>query len=408
MLRTMSDRAMPHREAVARVVIAGGGIAALEAVLALRAVAGDRVDIEIWTTERDFVYRPLAVATPFLMGEVRSYPLDRLVSLAGGRLRDGRVTAVDAGRHVVHVDADEVAYDILLLALGARSTAGIEGATTFRGHEDEETVADVIGAVVTGHVRRLVFALPQGPSRPLPLYELALETRSHLSDRGTRGVEVTIVTPERSPLEIFGAEASEAVLELLETRGIEIVASAAAERFAAGELHVCGRAAIQADAVIAMAQLEGQRVPGVPCDASGFVPTDDHGRVPGLRDVFAAGDMTSFPIKQGGIATQQADAAAAAIASDLGIPVEPAPFRPVVRGQLLTGIFPRYLRSDASGVGHVPATQAPWWPPAKIVGRQLTPFLAAHLGLGRSAPPAGAVDEGVELERRPDGTWGLI
>jgi sulfide:quinone oxidoreductase len=401
----MPEVAIPHRQAPPRVVVAGGGIAALEAVLALRAVAGDSVDVEVWTTDRDFVYRPHAVATPFLVGDVRRYPLDRLVTLAGGVAREGRVTAVDPARRTLVTDAGEVTYDVLLLALGARSTTGVAGATMFRGHEDEETVAELIHTVVAGRVSSLVFALPQGPSRPLPLYELALETRSYLSEHGTRGVAVTVVTPERSPLEIFGSEASEAVAELLQTRGVELVTSAAADSFADGELHLSGRAPIPADAVVAMARLEGPRLPGVPCDESGFVPVDLHGRVPGLDDVYAAGDMTSFPIKQGGIATQQADAAADAIAASIGVPIDPSPFRAVVRGQLLTGIFPRYFRADASGVGRMPTTQAPWWPPAKIVGRHLTPFLATHLGLDRTELPAGAVDEGLELERQPDGTW---
>ena len=69
----------------------------------------------------------------------------------------------------------------------------------------------------------------------------------------------------------------------------------------------------------------------------GFIPVDEHGRVAGLDGVYAAGDGTAFPIKQGGLATQQADAVAETIAAAAGAPVEPQPFRPVLRGMLLTG-----------------------------------------------------------------------
>src|SRR6185295_2868510 len=97
--------------------------------------------------------------------------------------------------------------------------------------------------------------------------------------------------------------------------------------------------------------------------------------------VLAAGDATTFPVKQGGLATQQADAAAATIAHELGALVEPRPFVPVLRGLLLTGGAPLYLRAelDATGVPRAAGTRtrrlagevssrALWWPPGKIAG----------------------------------------
>ena len=87
-------------------------------------------------------------------------------------------------------------------------------------------------------------------------------------------------------------------------------------------------------------------MPGLPSDAEGFLVTDDHARVQGVPDVYAAGDVTAFPVKQGGIACQQADAAAADIAARAGAPVEPEPFSPVLRGMLLTERWARFLRRD--------------------------------------------------------------
>ena len=103
---------------------------------------------------------------------------------------------------------------------------------------------------------------------------------------------------------------------------------------------------IEADRVIALPRLEGPRLAGLPCDRDGFIPTDDRCRVGSEVDVYAAGDATQFPLKQGGIATQQADTAAAEIAAQAGAPVEPEPFKPVLRGLLLTGMVPRYLRGE--------------------------------------------------------------
>jgi hypothetical protein len=109
--------------------------------------------------------------------------------------------------------------------------------------------------------------------------------------------------------------------------------------------------------------------------------------VMGADAVLAAGDATTFPVKQGGLATQQADAAAATIAHALGAAVEPRPFRPVLRGLLLTGGAPLYLRAelDSQGApgrarhrrlaGEV-SSRALWWPPGKVAGRYLAPYLS--------------------------------
>ena len=98
-----------------------------------------------------------------------------------------------------------------------------------------------------------------------------------------------------------------------------------------------------------------------------------------LIDVYAAGDATAFPIKQGGIAAQQAVAAAQAIAADAGADVTPEPFEPVLRGLLVTGGEERYMRSElGGGAGQTSSVteQALWWPPGKLAAHYLTPYLA--------------------------------
>jgi sulfide:quinone oxidoreductase len=394
-----------------RVVIVGGGVAALEATLALGALAEDRVALHVVAPESEFTYRPLAVVEPFRIGEVERFPLPRLTEAAGAELHEGTVTSVDPDRHVVvGDDGDEVCYDLLLLALGARPMPAVENALTFRGPQDGPAFAALLEEALAGEVRGIVFALPVEARWPLPLYELALLTGNYMTDHGTRGVAITLVTPEDAPLALFGAEASGAIRELLELRGIELRLRTVPLRFEGGALHVAPAAAIAADRVVALPRLEGPRLPGIPCDRRGFVPTDEFGLVVSEEDVYAAGDMTEFPLKQGGIAAQQADAAATAIAARTGAPIDPTPFRPVLRGLLLTGMAPRYLRAQAGtrpGLDIEPL----WWPPAKIVGRYLTPFLAAKLGLAETV--VGAVREGaipieVELDPRDYSTWSPI
>jgi sulfide:quinone oxidoreductase len=388
-----------------RVLIAGGGVAGLEATLALRALAEERVAIELVAPEVEFTYRPLAVAEPFRVGEVRRFALQALAQEAGAELRRGTLVSVDAARRVVTTEeGEELSYDVLVLALGARPREAVPNALTFRGPEDSAAFGALLEEAVTRDVRRLAFALPASVAWPLPLYELALLTGTYLTDRGTMGVKLEVVTPEEAPLGIFGTAASDAVRELLTIRGIELRLQTTPLSFEPGRLRVVPGSQLEVDRVVALPRLEGPPIPGVPQDAEGFVATDEHGRVAHIDGIYAAGDLAQFPVKQGGIAAQQADAVAAAIAAEAGAPVEPKPFRPVLRGLLLTGVFPRYLRAEVGTASSTVDAEALWWPPAKIVGRHLAPFLAARMGISEAPPSAGeGVRVDVELDYRPAG-----
>jgi sulfide:quinone oxidoreductase len=394
------------------VLIAGAGVAALEAALALQALTDGEVAVELVAPEAEFTYRPVAVTEPFRVGEVTRFPLKTLVEAARARLRRGSVAAVDPERKVVALDDGlELAYDILLLALGARPREAVAGALTFRGPEDGPALSALLDKTTAGEIRRIAFAVPTGASWPLPLYELALLTAEYVAAHGTRGVEILIVTPEEHPLGLFGQTASDAVSELLAIRGVQVQTMVTPVLFEERVLRIVAAQPIELDAVVALPQLEGPRLPGVPHDERGFVPTDESGWVLGLTDVYAAGDLTQFPLKQGGIATQQADAAASAIAADAGVAVKPEPFRPVLRGLLLTGLAPRFLRAEATGARSVVDTEPLWWPPAKIVGRYLTPFLAAKLGLAESVVGPlheGAIPIEVEFETTGRPSWSRV
>src|SRR6266511_3410046 len=362
-----------------RVLIAGAGVAAFEATLALVAAARERVAIELVAPEGKFSYRPLAVAEPFGLGQVRTFDLPELAAAAGAHFAPGEVVAVDAVAHVARTAAGgELAYDVLLIATGASPRTAVAGALTFRGPADTELIRTLLRELEGGAVQRVAVAVPLGAVWALPAYELALLIGAYVTARRIADVQIALVTPEEEPLELFGSAASAATKELLDERGIAL------------HTHVYATEASD----------------GIPHTRDGFIVADQESRVAGFRDVFAAGDVTSFPVKQGGIAAQQADAAAEAIAADLGAIAEAHPFRPVLRGLLLTGGAPRYLRHEVSG-GHggtsAVSLEPLWWPPAKIVGRHLAPFLAGLAGAGEpesATPPPGAVP--VEVELRPD------
>jgi sulfide:quinone oxidoreductase len=138
---------------------------------------------------------------------------------------------------------------------------------------------------------------------------------------------------------------------------------------------------VRAERVIALPELSGPSVRGIPAGEDGFIGVNTYGLVDGAGPVFAAGDMTDFPIKHGGIAAQQADTAASTIAALAGAQVTPEPFHPVMRGMLLTDGKPVYLTARITG-GHGFSSEIsdiPTWSPAtKITAKYLAPYLAAE------------------------------
>ena len=387
-------RVTAARQRCFKALIGGGGVAGLEAMLALRALAPDLVDVELVSAERHFYYRPLAVAEPFGLGKVRRWELGDLARTAGADFSVGVLSAVDTDRREVRFTSGAVIeYDALLIASGARAQQAVEGALTFRGPADAEPFRALLDELESRGTARLLFAVPSGPVWPLPIYELALLSAREFEQRDV-DVWVGLVTSEPSPLALFGTRASATVRSLLDDRGIEVWCSKYPAEFTEGRLSSMPDWSIEADFVVVGPRLAGPAIEGLPSDQSGFIPVDEHGRIRERKAVYAAGDGTTFPIKQGGIAAAQADAAAASIARLAGADVEPSPFRPILRALLLGGERSTFMSVEltgGSGDTSEVSEEALWWPAGKIVGRYLSPFLAG-LGVAELHPE---IDEDV-------------
>src|SRR6185437_17015014 len=90
--------------------------------LALRDLAGERVELTLLSRERDFVYRPMAVAEPFGRGRADRHPLADIAANARAELIHGALAQVDAPNHVAITDTGQrLTYDALLVAVGAAS-----------------------------------------------------------------------------------------------------------------------------------------------------------------------------------------------------------------------------------------------------------------------------------------------
>jgi sulfide:quinone oxidoreductase len=361
-------------------MIAGGGVGGLEAALALRALAHDRVDVTLVADASYFVYRPLAVGVPFGGAATVRVELAAVAEDRGFTLVPDRVRGVELDRRrLITEDAGPLGYDHLVLALGAVQEPAVSGALTFRGPADVERFRSALGALADrGDGGRVAFVVRSGTEWTLPLYELALLTASWAAEREL-DLRVELVTPERAPLEVFGPEVSAEVRQLLDGHRIEV--------------HDGLERRVEADLVVALPLLRGRAVDGLAQDDLGFVPVDAFCRVEGVTTAYAIGDMTAHRLKQGGLTAQQADVAAASIAAAAGAPVRPEPYKPVLRALLLTGGRPRYLRHPPAEGHEGPAgdvSALPWWPPHKIVGAHLAPYLATHAELLEPLEAPGA------------------
>ncbi len=375
-----------------RILIVGGGVGALEAALALHNLAGDKAQVEVCAGRGDFVYRPFAVGEPYGASRVLRYGLEQLLERCDAEFRLENVGWIDTVLRCAHThDGHELPYDYLIVACGARLLWSLPGATTFWGVADEGEVQEVVNRLREGRLRRLVFTMPGGHGWALPAYELALLAATEMKRSSVTGTRLTIVTPEDRPLQIFGRRASEQVADLLADNAIDVIVGTHPVKYEHGMLSIVPGEAVEADAVISLPRLEGRHIEGLPYDAAGFIPIDDHSRIVGADRAYAVGDVTNFPVKQGGIATQQADVAVEAIAAELGCDVEANPLDPVLRGILWTGAKPRYLFGWLGG-GHGEtsvASDRPPWPidnPSKLIGRFLTPFLAEVSSALASSP----------------------
>jgi sulfide:quinone oxidoreductase len=362
-----------------RVLIAGGGVAALEALLALRALAPEQTEITLLAPNSEFVYRPMTVREPFAYPQANRYALAPIVAEAGAELIAEELAWVDPQKRIAHTASDaEIHYDELVLALGARARPRYEHAITVDDRKLDETMHGLIQDVEEGYVKSIAFVSPGRMAWPLPLYELALMTAGRAYDMDVE-LAVTIVTPEDSPLAIFGSTVSSAVAELLEQAQIKTIHSAYAEVPRAGEVVINpGDRHLHVTRVVALPELYGPGVRGIPLSEHGFYRVDGHGALVDAEHIYAAGDATEFAVKFGGIAAQQADALAESIATLAGAPVTPEPFHPVIHGMLLTADKPRYLTARITGgqgfsseISETPS----WSPPSKIAAKYLAPYL---------------------------------
>jgi sulfide:quinone oxidoreductase len=349
-------------------------------MLALRDLAGDRVSMTILSPQTQFSLRAQSVHDAFGGPAPSSYDLPHVcVEHDTAYVRDALVHIAQREHQVTTRSGRQTSYDSLLVAVGARRQPAFSSGATLRGPQDTEAMHGLIQDLEGGYCQSVAFIVPPGVTWPLPLYELALMTAERAYSQ-CLDVALTLITPEQEPLGMFGAPASDVVRHLLQESGITVrTATNVADVRSGHVLMRDGDAIVRAQRVVTVPILEGPVIRGLPTDATGFVPVDEQSRVRGASDIWAAGDATSFPLKQAGIAAQQADAAAQSIAARAGAAVVAKPRSLTLRAGLNTGRGVIYLCGAVTGEARDSAptvsSRASWSPPSKVAAAYLSSYL---------------------------------
>ena len=372
-----------------RVAVAGGGIAGLETLVALRSLAGDLVQLTLVAPNEDFSLRALSVLEPFGLGPARRYPLAALTADLGAEWHRDSVARVDRERRTVTLgSAAELAYDILVIAVGAIPYPAFEHGIVFDRAGRSAAFAALLADLRSGRAGSVAVVVPRHCAWTLPGYELALLLAQIESEKPAGRPAVTLVTSEPQPLAAFGPSAGDMIRGELGAAGVELLCDSPAVVRSARLVDLPHARRLRVARVVHLPLLAGPRVAGVPSDADGFIPVDADLQVDDDPDLFAAGDGVAAPYKQGGIAAQQADAVAERIALRAGAQHRAGPNAPVLRAVIWTRRGPRYLRAEpGGGEGDcVVSDQCLWWPPSKVASRWLTPWLASRDLGGAPAP----------------------
>lgn len=387
----MSHPARPQ-DGVLRVVIVGGGIAGAEAMLALRALAGDRVSLTLVAPNDELVLPALLVAEPFALGHAGRYSLAELLAEADAERVAGSLAAVEPSTRQIRLDdGTSLGYDALILTVGARAVARVEHASTWDPHDSVEMFGGLLRDLEHGYTKRVAFVIPTGAVWPLPAYELAMMTSRQVWSMGIDDAQITLITPEAIPLAMFGSTASVALREELQAAGVRLETATVARVAPGHPVTIVLQPTthqLEVDRVIALPGLSGPDIPGTARAHDGFIAVTPRYRMRDSENVWAAGDAIAYPVKFGGLAAQQADIIAADIASQTGVQAPPAPGSLRLSGVLMTGATPRPVGRARPAA---PVEPTPLWQPStKMFGTYLTPYV-------------GRVDPAHRAEAAPDG-----
>jgi sulfide:quinone oxidoreductase len=275
---------------------------------------------------------------PFGVERTASYLVADIIQHPNVQQWLGTLERVDAAAGKAYSpEGDEFDFDALIIATGTKPQIDLPPpAITLGAPKSLDALKQVVADIDAGAVRNVLFTIADAPSWHLPLYEFALMAADRAESQSAQQIVISIVTPEDSPLESMGIENSAAISRLCNELGIALRTGLSVAAYDGEQAVLSDGERVAVDRLFAIPALSAVAPEGVPLDADGFIPVDEHQLVTGTTNVYAVGDVTNFRIKQGGLATEEADAAVESIEAALGTRGGAAPFSREIRAILLS------------------------------------------------------------------------
>lgn len=310
-----------HQEKAPHVVIVGGGFAGLNAA---RTLARRPVRITLLDRQNHHLFSPLLyqVATAALSPGEIAEPIRAIMRKHHSvHVLLGEITAVDpTTRRVLLADGEEVKYDYLILATGARHS--------YFGHDEWEPMAPGLKTLDDAlEIRRrillafelaerehdpavrealLTFVIVGGGPTGVELAGAITEIARHTIARDFRSIDpaqARVILVEAGPrvLAMYPPNLSESAERTLRSLGVEVrtnsmVTAITEDAVHAGDAVIPTRTALWAAGAIASPVAKSL---GAPLDRTGRVQVEPDLSVPGHPEIFVAGDLASFAHQTG-------------------------------------------------------------------------------------------------------------
>lgn len=290
------------------ILILGGGVGGIVTANALRQQLADKHRIVVVDKRAEYVFTPslLWVMVGWRQPNQITKDLHRLLQ-PGVEALQSEVTAIDVDQSRVHAGDNVLAYDYLVLALGADLAPDAmpgfsETALTSFDLDGATNVWSALQNFMGGRVAVLVSSLPyKCPAAP---YETALLLDDHFRRKRMRDkVELALYTPEVAPMGVAGPAVGQAVVDMLEAKNVKFnpelslahIDPATKELiFEDGRRETC-------DFLVGVPPHRPPRAvqESALANEAGWVPVDKHALSTRFENVYAIGDVTTIALSNG-------------------------------------------------------------------------------------------------------------
>ncbi len=324
------------------ILILGGGVGGIVTANALRESLASEHRIVVVDKRAEYIFTPslLWVMTGWRQPDQITKDLRHMLQF-GIEVVQAEVQEIDPERAIVRANGDDLAYDYLVVTLGADLAPEVmpgyvETAYNFFDLAGTTKLWSALQRFEGGRVAVLVSAMPfKCPAAP---YEAAMLIEDVLRRRGIRDrCQVRVFTPEPQPMLVAGPDMGVSVVGMLATKNIGFHPNLSLDHIDAVRQTLVFKNGRQ-ESFDLLAAVPPHRPPTVVKESSlaneaGWVTVDKHTLQTHFENVYAIGDVTAIILnnglplpKAGTFAHAEAEAVAARIIAEIGGSVPQAEF----------------------------------------------------------------------------------